>query len=370
MVMQGIDISNWQNGINLSLVPCDFVIVKCTQGTGYVSPDAARQVEQALVAGKAVGIYHYISGGNANAEAEYFYNNCKGWMGKVVWCLDWESIENAAWGNTSYLDQCVKRLAQLTGKPPIIYASSSVFPSDVAKVNNCGTWVAQYANMNTTGYQNAPWNEGAYGCTIRQYSSAGRLSGYNGNLDLNKFYGDRDAWNKYVAGGSGSSAPVTPQPTPVKKSNEEIATEVINGQWGNDPDRSNALKAAGYDSEAIRAIVNKRLSGAQQTVKYYTVKSGDTASGIASMFGVSLSAISGYHSGNANLIYPGEVLTINVSGGSSTPSQSNVIQYTVQSGDTVSGIAAKYGVSISAVSGFRSGNANLIYPGETLTIRK
>ena len=51
--------------------------------------------------------------------------------------------------------------------------------------------------MNQTGYQATPWNEGAYSCAIRQYSSAGRLSGYNGNLDLNKFYGDKNTWMKY-----------------------------------------------------------------------------------------------------------------------------------------------------------------------------
>jgi len=41
------------------------------------------------------------------------------------------------------------------------------------------------------------------------------------------------------------------------KSNEEIAKEVLAGKWGNDPDRKNKLKAAGYDHKAIQAIVNK-----------------------------------------------------------------------------------------------------------------
>ena len=33
MAMNGIDISNWQKGIDLAAVPCDFVIAKATQGT-------------------------------------------------------------------------------------------------------------------------------------------------------------------------------------------------------------------------------------------------------------------------------------------------------------------------------------------------
>jgi len=43
-------------------------------------------------------------------------------------------------------------------------------------------------------------------------------------------------------------------------------------------------------------------------------------------------------------------------------------QYTVKSGDTLSAIAKKYGVGIDSISGYKSGNANLIYPNEVLNI--
>lgn len=48
--------------------------------------------------------------------------------------------------------------------------------------------------------------------------------------------------------------------TSAKKSNDEIATEVIRGVWGNNPERKTKLIAAGYDYEAIQAIVNKKMS--------------------------------------------------------------------------------------------------------------
>ena len=35
-MMNGIDISSWQEGINLSAVPADFVIIKATEGTRFV----------------------------------------------------------------------------------------------------------------------------------------------------------------------------------------------------------------------------------------------------------------------------------------------------------------------------------------------
>lgn len=48
---------------------------------------------------------------------------------------------------------------------------------------------------------------------------------------------------------------------PAKKSNEQIAREVIEGYWGNGQDRKNRLTAAGYDYAAVQAIVNKILLG-------------------------------------------------------------------------------------------------------------
>ena len=45
-----------------------------------------------------------------------------------------------------------------------------------------------------------------------------------------------------------------------KKSNEEIAQEVINGKWGNGSDRKQRLTDAGYDYSIIQSLVNKLLS--------------------------------------------------------------------------------------------------------------
>ncbi len=203
MAMQGIDISAWQAGIDLAKVPCDFVIVKATQGTVYVSESCDAQVQQAISLGKLFGFYHYVGGDGAQAEADFFIDNCAGYFGKGIPCIDWESAENAAWGNTDYLSQLVQRVIDRTGVKPLIYASASSFPWDVAHALDCGAWVAQYADNNATGYQDSPWNEGAYACSIRQYSSHGRLDGYSGNLDLDKAYMDADGWAMYVGAASG-----------------------------------------------------------------------------------------------------------------------------------------------------------------------
>jgi len=213
MSMNGIDISNWQNGINLDAVPYDFIIAKATQGKTYVSTDCARQVEQARARGKLFGVYHYIDGSGAIGEADFFIDNIKNWVGEGVLCLDWESNQNSAWGNEDYLRQVAQRVIDRTGIPPIIYVQQSRMAKvkPIADALNCALWIAQYANMNATGYQDAPWNEGTYSCAIRQYSSCGRLSGYSGNLDLNKAYMDAAVWKKYANPGGSTS---TPAPSP------------------------------------------------------------------------------------------------------------------------------------------------------------
>lgn len=51
-------------------------------------------------------------------------------------------------------------------------------------------------------------------------------------------------------------------PDPVtKKSDEEIADEVIAGKWGNAPERYAALSKAGYSAVTIQNIVNNKLKG-------------------------------------------------------------------------------------------------------------
>ena len=46
-----------------------------------------------------------------------------------------------------------------------------------------------------------------------------------------------------------------------RKSNAEVAHEVIEGKWGNDPSRTKKLKAAGYDPKEIQKIVNQLMRG-------------------------------------------------------------------------------------------------------------
>ena len=176
MALNGIDISNWQSGINLAVVPCDFVVIKATEGTGYVNPDYERAYRQAKTAGKCLGIYHYASGGNIQAEAEYFLKNAGSRVGEAMLVLDWEGRSNPAFGvnDREWVKAWCNYISTKTSVNPVIYVQQSMM-SRLQNIGNYGLWVAQYASMEPIGYQENPWNEGAYACVMRQYSSSGRL---------------------------------------------------------------------------------------------------------------------------------------------------------------------------------------------------
>jgi GH25 family lysozyme M1 (1,4-beta-N-acetylmuramidase) len=244
--MNGIDISNWQKGIDLDNVPFDFMICKATQGTTFVDRYCDTFVQKAIRLGKPWGVYHYVGGTGWEREASHFVNNIQGYIRHGILVIDWEPGQNRVWGDQHYLQKLVSKVMELTGVTPLIYASKSMFPWGVAKDLNCGTWVAQYANTNPTGYQDSPWNEAAYQCTIRQYSDRGRLSGYDGYLDLNKAYITPEQWARYAD-------PKGATPTP----HDDIltlASDVIHGMYGMGNARRERL---GERYEAVQARVNE-----------------------------------------------------------------------------------------------------------------
>ena len=344
MALNGIDISNWQKDIDAGAVAGDFVICKATEGAGYVSPSCDKQYQAAKKAGKLLGVYHYANGGDASSEADFFLDNVSGYVGEAILCLDWESQNNPKFnkgGDSAWIKAWCDRVYAKTGVKPLVYLSAS-YRALANGIGDYGLWIAQYANMDATGYQDTPWNEGAYTCAIRQYSSSGRISGYSGNLDLNKFYGDATAWKKYAnpksmpgSGGgydasSGSTLDIV----------YHVVSNNINGDarrdycgsrydevqgFINDTNNASAetlaewIKAGKYGNNPVRKTVIEACDGKYQEAmdiingkgKTYTVKSGDTLSGIAAKFGTTYQAIASKNGiGDPNLIYAGQKLVI------------------------------------------------------------
>ncbi|MGG4316726.1 LysM peptidoglycan-binding domain-containing protein [Bacillus licheniformis] len=121
---------------------------------------------------------------------------------------------------------------------------------------------------------------------------------------------------------------------------------------------------------------NKISVGQVLTVKegttIYTVKSGDTLSGIASKFGTTTDALAELNEINdPNLIHPGQKLKVNgTEKASKVSAASGSVTYTIKAGDTLSEVAQLFGVSTNELAK-RNGisNPNLIRVGQTLQIK-
>ena len=308
-MLKGIDISHHQKGIDLGAVDTDFVICKATEGNGYTDEMCDTFYQKAKSLGKKLGVYHFARpdlGNSAEAEADWFVKETLGYHKEAILVLDWESgdLTNVSWAK-AWLD----RVYEKTGVKPIIYMSASVMSSaDWSSVVNADydIWVANYGSNNGTAQESVfdryPLKYWSF-YALWQYTSVGRLNGYNGNLDLNYFSGDSSAWDKYAGGSPSSSKPSNPVET---KSTDDLAREVIAGKYGNGEDRKNALGSR-YDE--VQARVNEIL-GINQ-VEYYIVQSGDNLTKIANRYGTTVNQLVSWNNiSNPNLIYPGQKLRV------------------------------------------------------------
>ena len=209
--LNGVDIASYQSNINpAKLVTTDFVIIKFTQGTTYLNPYADRQYSVSKSAGKLLGAYHYAEGKSATAEAQYFVKCLGNRIGECVLALDWEGNQNSVFGTGKDVNWCktfLDEVYRLTGVRPLIYMSKSVCRKYnwSAVAEHYPLWCAQYKSNSTTDYQSSPWTDSnSFGAwqkdTIRQYSSHGRIAGYDANIDIDLAYLSVDQWSSMASG--------------------------------------------------------------------------------------------------------------------------------------------------------------------------
>jgi GH25 family lysozyme M1 (1,4-beta-N-acetylmuramidase) len=221
MTLNGIDTSNNNAGVPDATISADFIIFKATEGVGYTDADCNPSYQEAVAAGKLPGVYHFArpDGNDPVSEARWFVSQIQGYLGKALLMLDLEVNPITPEWAKAFMDEVYR----LTKVRCVLYMSQSKFQSgDWSAVwKDYAAWPAQYgANNPQSGFGTAQAPVSINGDWVIagwQYSSAGRLPGYNANLDLDFFYGDAAAWQRYATGDREQPAPApveTPTPTP------------------------------------------------------------------------------------------------------------------------------------------------------------
>ncbi|WP_243385554.1 muramidase family protein [Bacillus kexueae] len=100
----------------------------------------------------------------------------------------------------------------------------------------------------------------------------------------------------------------------------------------------------------------------------YTVQSGDSLSGIAKKYGTTVTAIKGANNLSSDTIYIGQTLQIPSGEAQQAERAGQATEYIVQPGDSLSGIAKKYGTTVTAIKGANNLSSDTIYAGQTLQI--
>lgn len=231
MALYGYDMSKWQNNV---VSDKDFMIVKATEGNGYVDPTCDAKYQMNKAAGKLLSHYHYarpdLNKGTDGAlsEARFFVNNTKNYFHESIPALDWEqpgTTSQVSWAK-AWLDEVYR----LTGVRPLIYMSASVVNGNnwASIANDYGLWIAGYPaaynvsdppvpTVNAMPYKTGAWKFWA----IWQYSSG------LGKLDHDIANMDATGWKKYAGAITSEPAPA-PEPTPEPDEPEEPAP--VSGQ--------------------------------------------------------------------------------------------------------------------------------------------
>lgn len=248
MAKRGIDISAHQGNIDLKALKSqiDFVIIRVGYGvSGTIDTKFKRNADLCRELGIPVGFYWYSYALNvegAKNEARAFINAITPYrdITKFGTWFDMEDADgykrkNGMPSNSTLRQMCAAfcEMVENAGFYAGVYASLSWFNNQLngSELKPYDKWVAQWPTSGgkQTGLNTDPAK--GQGRSLWQFTSAGRFSGYNGNLDTNYAYHDFPNPGQSTPEPTPAPKPEPkPEPKPTPKQKFEIgATVVING---------------------------------------------------------------------------------------------------------------------------------------------
>lgn len=252
--LKGIDVSGYQGKINFGKVKesgVDFVIVKAGYATSTV-PTWELNFANAKNNGLKVGAYWYSYAATIDQgveEAKAFIRAMEGKQLDFPVYLDLEERSQFDKGK----EFCTKLVEAFCGELEKAGYYAGVYCSTYWYTNFVDEKVREKYPAWIADYRDKCYYTGTYG--IWQYG-VGKVEGVEYDCSLDVGYVD---YSIYIKEHGLNGYPKEPADPDDKKTIEELAREVINGDWGNGQERYDRLTAAGYDYYAVQKRVNEIL---------------------------------------------------------------------------------------------------------------
>lgn len=184
-----IDISEWQEpkNINYDVLAKNVsgVIVRVQYGSNYIDKHYKTHINEFKKRGVPIAVYAWVRGSSYSdmeVEANDFYQRAKEFKPSFWWLdIEEQSMGDMRGGCEKYRQKLKSLGAEKVG----CYIANHLYQAfniDVAKFD--GLWVPTYGRNNGLYEGSNPTSTNNY--DIHQYTSNGRLQGYNGVLDLNR----------------------------------------------------------------------------------------------------------------------------------------------------------------------------------------
>lgn len=262
----GIDVSHWQGDFDFARAKSkegvEFAILKAGGGDAGLYKDSKFEAnyKKCEACGLSKGAYFYgnaKSTADAKKEAEYFISILSGkkYEYPVFYDVEGKMITDNDRATLTEIVKTFCSIVEAAGYWVGIYSSESFFNSEMndGELTRYSHWVARWGKSKpapNSGAETQMWQFGGETNHIRSNKINGQT------CDQDYCYVDYPV--KIKAAGLNGYAKGS-NSAPAKKSNEEIASEVISGKWGNGAERKEKLTKAGYNYSEIQSIVNAKV---------------------------------------------------------------------------------------------------------------
>ena len=120
------------------------VILKATQGSGFIDPAFASRLADARTAEMLVGAYHFMDGTSPVEQVAHFLS-VVGNTDDVLLALDFEANE-ASQASVTQVASAVNAVKAVTGRFPVLYSNRFMLTTPNPILSQCSLWLAEYGS--------------------------------------------------------------------------------------------------------------------------------------------------------------------------------------------------------------------------------